>query len=94
MRFLVGTLLPLCAVMAVITTGCSSAPKAVTFTTPYQAVLLSNNSVYYGKLEGFGTANPVLTSVFYIVSKSLRRSRCKMCWSNVERSCTVPIGCT
>jgi small nuclear ribonucleoprotein (snRNP)-like protein len=70
MRFLVGTLLPLCAVMAVITTGCSSAPKAVTFTTPYQAVLLSNNSVYYGKLEGFGTANPVLTSVFYIVSKS------------------------
>ena len=54
-------------------TGCS-APKAestvVTFATPYQAVLLSNNSVYFGKLAGWGTPNPVLTDVFYIVSKT------------------------
>ena len=30
-------------------------PCSRTFTTPYQAVLLSNNSVYFGKLAGFGT---------------------------------------
>jgi small nuclear ribonucleoprotein (snRNP)-like protein len=42
---------------------------AVAFSTPYQAVLLSNNSVYFGKLSGYGTANPVLTDVYYIVSK-------------------------
>jgi hypothetical protein len=40
------------------------------FTTPYQAVLLSNGAVYYGKLAGYGTRNPSLTDVFYIVSKT------------------------
>jgi hypothetical protein len=45
-------------------------PQAVTFSTPYQAVVLINNSVYYGKLAGWGTSNPVLTDVFYIVSKT------------------------
>ena len=50
--------------------GCANPPSAVTFTTPYQAVLLSNNSVYYGKLAGFGTSSPVLTDVFYIVSQT------------------------
>ena len=44
------------------------ARSAVVFPTPYQAVLLSNGSVYYGKLQGYGTPNPVLTNVFYIVS--------------------------
>jgi hypothetical protein len=42
---------------------------AIAFTTPYQAVLLSNNSVYFGKLSGYGTSNPVLTDVYYILSK-------------------------
>ena len=42
--------------------------KPVSFSSPYQALLLSNGAVYYGKLEGFGTANPVLTNAFYIVS--------------------------
>jgi small nuclear ribonucleoprotein (snRNP)-like protein len=44
------------------------ARSAVVFPTPYQAVLLSNGSVYYGKLQGYGTSNPYLTNVFYIVS--------------------------
>ena len=48
--------------------GC--APKPVTFTTTYQAVLLGNNSVYFGKLSGYGTSNPVLTDVFYIISQT------------------------
>jgi len=44
--------------------------QPVTFATPYQAVLLSNGSVYYGKLSGYGTPTPVLSDVLYIVSKS------------------------
>ena len=57
-------------VTLILLTGCTPPPTAVTFTTPYQAVLLSNNSVYFGKLAGFGTASPVLTDVFYIVSQT------------------------
>jgi len=54
-------------------TGCPPPVKTetpVTFSTPYQAVVLINNSVYYGKLSGWGTSNPVLTDVFYILSKT------------------------
>ena len=42
----------------------------VTFTTPYQAVLLTNGTAYFGKLEGYGTPRPVLTEVYYIVSQT------------------------
>ncbi len=38
------------------------------FHTPYQAVLLTNGSVYFGKLEGFGTKFPVLLDVYYVQS--------------------------
>lgn len=38
----------------------------VTFTTPYQAVLLSNGNAYFGKLEGLGKPFPVLQEVYYI----------------------------
>jgi len=54
----------------ILLAGCAPKPTAVAFTTPYQAVLLSNNSVYFGKLAGFGTPNPMLTDVFYIVSQT------------------------
>jgi hypothetical protein len=57
-------------IIIMVMAGCAAPPTAVNFTTPYQAVLLSNNSVYYGKLAGFGTASPVLTDVFYIVSQT------------------------
>jgi len=43
---------------------------AVVFTTPYQAVLLTNGSAYFGKLEGYGTPRPVLTDVYYIVTEN------------------------
>jgi hypothetical protein len=42
----------------------------VTFTTPYQAVLLTNGTAYFGKLEGFGTSRPVLSEVYYIVTQN------------------------
>jgi hypothetical protein len=32
----------------------------------YYAVLLNNGSAFFGKLEGLGTAYPVLTDVYYI----------------------------
>jgi hypothetical protein len=38
----------------------------VKFKTTYQAVLLTNGAVYFGKLEGLGTDFPVLRDVFYI----------------------------
>src|SRR5580704_14703935 len=42
--------------------------SAVSMTTPYQAVLLSNGSAYFGRLEGLGTDYPVLREVFYVQS--------------------------
>lgn len=42
--------------------------REVRFATPYQAVLLDDNQVYYGKLSGFGSSHPVLTDAFYIKS--------------------------
>ncbi len=37
--------------------------------TPYQAVLLTNNQVYFGRLEGYGaTPHPILREVYYVKS--------------------------
>jgi hypothetical protein len=46
----------------------SSGSQNVKFDTPYQAVLLTNGSVYFGKLEGYGTKFPVLRDVYYVQS--------------------------
>ena|ERR1700686_164276 len=42
----------------------------VRFTTPYQAVLLTNGAAYFGHLNDYGGPHPVLTEVFYIVSQT------------------------
>jgi hypothetical protein len=44
--------------------------EPVKFTTPYQAVLLTNGTAYFGKLEGYGTPRPVLSEVYYIVTQN------------------------
>jgi hypothetical protein len=44
--------------------------SSVEFTTPYQAVLLTNGSVYFGHLQGYGGQQPVLTDVYYIVTQT------------------------
>jgi hypothetical protein len=55
--------------LAVIAAGWMiSHPSAVSFDQTYQAVLLSNGQVYFGRLEGYGTENPVLREVFYVQS--------------------------
>jgi len=43
---------------------------SIHFDTPYQAVLLTNSSVYFGHLQGYGTSHPVLTDVYYVVSQA------------------------
>ena len=42
----------------------------VQFSTPYQAVLLTNGAVYFGHLQGYGTHQPVLTEVYYVVTQT------------------------
>lgn len=44
--------------------------NSIRFTTPYQAVVLTNGSVYFGHLQDYGTSHPVLTDVFYVVSQT------------------------
>ncbi len=38
------------------------------FTTTYQAVLLDDNQVYFGKLSKLSGAHPILTDVYYVKS--------------------------
>ena len=40
--------------------------RSVAMSTPYQAILLTNGSAYFGKLEGLGMPYPVLRDVFYV----------------------------
>jgi hypothetical protein len=55
--------------LAVIAAGWMvSHPSAVSFDQTYQAVMLSNGQVYFGRLEGYGTENPVLREVYYVQS--------------------------
>lgn len=52
--------------------GCArnqTAPTAAAIDpNKYYAVLLNNNSVYFGKLEGLGSEFPVLHDVYYVQS--------------------------
>ena len=42
--------------------------SAATKPDTYYAVLLNNGSVYFGRLEGLGSAYPVLRDVYYVQS--------------------------
>ena len=44
--------------------------SSIGFNTSYQAVLLTNGSVYFGHLQGYGTSHPILTDVYYVVSQA------------------------
>jgi hypothetical protein len=58
--------------LLVLSIGCdirSSEPHKIQFTTQYQAVLLSNNKLYYGKVEFTDTPYILLKDVFYIVTQ-------------------------
>lgn len=57
---------------AVLISGCNRTPaspsSAAIDPNKYYAVLLNNNTVYFGKLEGLGSAYPVMREVFYVES--------------------------
>jgi len=57
-------------VAAIIFVRTTVSRSPVKFDTPYQAVLLTSGSAYFGKLEGFGTSRPVLKEVYYIVTQT------------------------
>ena len=74
-RFLLPAIVIAVAALALIWTLRSPSPARLT--TAYQAVLLSNGSAYYGKLEGLGTPYPILRDVFYVqvgVDKNTQQS--------------------
>jgi hypothetical protein len=51
--------------VAAILLGCNN-DQSSKFETTYQAVLLTNGSVYFGKLDGYQTKFPVLSDVYYV----------------------------
>lgn len=51
--------------VAAILLGCNN-DQSSKFETTYQAVLLTNGSVYFGKLDGYQTKFPVLNDVYYV----------------------------
>ena len=55
----------LAAIASAYTWTLSGAPKN---SSDYQAVLLSNGSVYFGRLEGLGSRFPALREVYYVQS--------------------------
>lgn len=67
---IVWTLAGLVLIVAALLSIKATWPSTVRFTTPYQAVLLTNGSAYFGKLEGYGNPHPVLTEVYYIVTQT------------------------
>jgi len=40
--------------------------RAVSFDTPYQAVMLDNGQVYFGKIQELSSGFPVLNEVYYV----------------------------
>ena len=49
--------------------GCEKVTGTPDLGSPYQAVVLTNGQVYFGKLEKLGAPYPTLTDVFYIHSQ-------------------------
>lgn len=56
------------ALVAVKSKSSLSLGNPPAFTTPYQAVLLDNGQVYYGKLSQLASAFPEMKDVYYIVN--------------------------
>ena len=70
-------------------------PSSVRFSTPYQAVILTNGSVYFGHLQVTAVLTPCLqTSTTSSVKAIRKRSRSPTRSSRGARSFTNPIACT
>lgn len=66
MKKLIASIFVLGILLATI--ACQQQQQGAVITTPYAAVLLDNNQVYFGKLANAGSAFPELTDVYYIQS--------------------------
>lgn len=71
MKKAVGVVL-ICLVVAVVVLfvkvfGTRTGDDSPKFNTAYQAVLLDDGQVYYGKLSRIGSRYPEMTSVYYVV---------------------------
>jgi hypothetical protein len=67
-KFLIGAIALLAVGLAVIGYQNLWAQPRAPLNSQYQAVLLSNGQVFYGKLEQVGSPYPVLTDVYWIRS--------------------------
>lgn len=54
--------------LVIVRSGRGRTDSTPAFNTPFQAVLLDNGQVYYGKLSGLGSNFPKMTDVYYIVT--------------------------
>jgi hypothetical protein len=74
--------------------------SSVHFSTPYQAVLLTNGADYFGHLSGYGGQFPVLTEVYYVVSRPIQKpsqgdpSKSTTCSLKEAENCTSRIAST
>ena len=64
---LAGIVVIVAASLSIVHGTRNSSPE---FNTPYQAILLTNGSVYFGHLQGYGGRFPLLSDVYYIVSQT------------------------
>lgn len=62
-----GLLVIAASIVSIVRNERESLPE---FTTPYQAVLLTNGFVYFGHLHDYGGRFPVLTDVYYVVTQT------------------------
>ena len=61
--------LAIAALLAVLVYQNTRARAVPDLSTPYHAVALTNNQVYFARIDGFGTEYLVLRDVFYIQSR-------------------------
>jgi hypothetical protein len=65
-KFLLGVITALAVVCIILAIRWSRDPYPLRFDTTYQAVLLDNGQVYYGKVDRIGDEFSILTDVYYI----------------------------
>ena len=65
----VAAMVGMLAMIVVTGAGCEKVSGSPSLSTPYQAVVLTNGQVYFGKLEKLGAQFPTLAEVYYIQSQ-------------------------
>ena len=91
---LAGLLVASAAAWHVIRDARDTRDAQIAFATPYQAVLLANGSVYFGKLEGYGTEPPSSPRSSTSSPRPIPKpSKPPTSWSSAAKKCTNPTAC-